>query len=149
MAKVDLLERVDAHLERRRNKDGFAVIFLLSECYDQIKRLRGDVERLLALCNGKERVLELNGYKPIDFDEMCARVSAHEYQALDLEILTGFAQGAFDCLERERESNRALREKLEKYRILVADPMSTICSSKVLVGRFREIEAAICKGKKR
>jgi hypothetical protein len=45
---------------------------------------------------------------------VCARVSAHEYQALDLEILTGFAQGAFDCLEREREENRTLRERLEK-----------------------------------
>jgi hypothetical protein len=71
---------------------------------DEIERLTSDNERLLALCGGRQRVVELKGHKPIDFDEVCARVSAHEYQALDLEIIVGFAQGAFDEIERLEES---------------------------------------------
>jgi hypothetical protein len=72
-----------------------------------------ELERLLKLCAGKRRVVELGG-EPLDFDELCNRVLTREWQALDPEYLVGIAQGSFDLAEKAEATNHALRKNYDR-----------------------------------
>jgi hypothetical protein len=65
----------------------------------EVQRLRAEVERLKEVCKGRERVLAMPDGQT-DFDDLCNRVVAREWLALDPELLVGYAQGCFDEITR-------------------------------------------------